>query len=89
MAMVRKLTEKEQELLQEACEISGASYRDDYSGRAMWGEECVGIVINSNNQLQEIADFLGENRKRKLANEITTRWRRDSMGMGTIIYAHF
>lgn len=38
-----KLTEKQKEMLQDAADNLGADLRTDYSGRGMFGRECVGF----------------------------------------------
>lgn len=81
-----KLHPKEIKLLKEAIENAGARYTDDYSGRGMLGETCEGIIYDDDNQLEEICDFLAENRAKKLAINIATRWKIDNMGLSYIKY---
>lgn len=56
-----------QELLKEACEAAGedfASFRNDYSGRGMYGSKCVGIVgstVACRLIIAEVIKEMGEN----------------------------
>ena len=51
------------------------SVREDYSGRGMFGEHCLGIVCSDGNRCLEIAGSKG-----------IIRGRLDSMGTSTIVY---
>lgn len=57
-----------------ACE-TGDTFRPDYSGRGMYGTECVGIVTGNPNEIIAMAG------KRGIRGAVT-----DSMGKGTIVY---
>ena len=75
------------EQLQEACEnagLSGDALRPDYSGRAMYGSTCLGIVVDSLDELLAfIASFasFGDD-----WDSLTSGVRQDSMGLSTIYY---
>jgi len=83
------------ELLKEASHASGADFREDYSGRGMFGKSCVGIVggnileivheivlcvSGEVSNLEEFQDEIGE-----ILEELTN-YREDSMGLDKIIY---
>jgi len=62
------------------CSENGYDYRDDYSGRGMYGAECVGIVGNADDILFNLGGFAEQN-DLEIPN-----WDRDSMGLSSIIY---
>lgn len=78
------LTEEQEERLRDAAEEYGVTFRDNYSGRGMYGDSCIGFVFDSGHMhgvTMALIDALGID----LANEITTS-RTDNMGLDTIIY---
>lgn len=54
-----------------------ADFREDYSGRGMYGKFCYGIVTNRDNHNAVIAD---------IHNSDLPEPAQDSMGLGTILY---
>jgi hypothetical protein len=59
--------------------------RADYSGRGMFGEECFGVVLESDSQFSRFLLALGETEP-DLARDLADRVRTDSMGMSGIWY---
>ena len=67
-------------------ELPATALRTDYSGRAMYGETCFGIVVNSPGKLAEFAMAIGEYLDAKTARHLARRAREDAMGMSIIYY---
>lgn len=68
-----------------AAELEPMAVYADYSGRCMYGEECLGFVIDHNAQMRlgrALAQVLGE----ELAKEVEGHARTDSMGLDMIVY---
>lgn len=77
------------EAIQRFCEENGYSFREDYSGRGMFGKTCVGIAVDSQESYRIIAELVQElivyydfdDTVHALGNICS-----DSLGLGTIIY---
>lgn len=78
-----------QKLIRDAAETALMNFRNDYSGRAMFGRRCIGVVGNQREVVSLIVDVI------KLAHihgDITTvleplsKFSQDSMGRDLIIY---
>ncbi len=74
-------------MIQEFCEIMGYQYRKDYSGRYMFGKECVGIVTGENivEVIIKLADYLYECGVSSVEKELG-KVCYDNMGVDMIIY---
>lgn len=84
--MAYEINMAEFEMLVEASKISDAEILEDYSGRNMYGKECIAIIYDNNEQLSDICEFLSENGATKLALSIATKWKTDNMGKGFVKY---
>ena len=77
------------EVMEDFCQEREFDFRDDYSGRGMFGRKCVGIVIdsgtNSLEMIMELTEMLIDNDIEYVSEKIGAI-RQDNMGMGTIIY---
>lgn len=74
-------------LIRAFCEERGNRFRDDYSGRSMYGSRCVGIVTESNSlsEIVALCDYLRDNGVES-CEEVLEIIREDNMGYDTIIY---
>lgn len=74
-------------LIKTFCEDFGYEFRDDYSGRSMYGKKCVGIVPDVTYMacLVQLVDYLRDEGVYN-AYDLLGDPRVDSMGMDTIIY---
>ena len=86
-----------QELLKEFCEDSSeVSFRNTYSGRGMYGRQCVGITGSESDCMAVIAEVITDAHNRcefdedfdfgKVVDTLLRRQSRDSMGLDVIIY---
>ena len=57
----------------------------DYSGRAMYGEQCVGFCMEADWQFPDIVSFVRDYDE-SLANDLVSTVRWDSLGRGVIAY---
>ena len=77
------------EVMEDYCQEREFDFRDDYSGRGMFGRKCVGIVIDSGTNIlemiMELTEMLIDNDIEYVSEKIGAI-RQDNMGMGTIIY---
>lgn len=77
------------EVMEEFCEENDYRFRDDYSGRGMFGRTCVGFVVDSGcdvlSTMIELTEMLIDNDIEYVSDKLGTI-RQDSMGTGTIIY---
>ena len=74
--MAKTLTvEQAQEILEGVAERIGGKLRTDYSGRCMYGAECLGIDCDDDTECLEEAAAAG-----------IRGGSRDNMGMGYIVY---
>lgn len=64
-----------------------ADIRDDYSGRGMYGDTCIGVTFDQygGNEM-ELGVLLGQKLDADDAYALARNARSDSMGLGTIIY---
>jgi len=73
------------DLIEQAVVDLNGMWRDDYSGRAMYGATCVGFDVADQREaakvLVEVADQDVE-----LARELAERWTTDAMGKGIMVY---
>ena len=78
------------ELIREYCENEGLNYRDDYSGRGMFGEKCIGITCeNSLDVLCRLFTYLVDSDEELDGCDVQNALgepKQDSMGMGSILY---
>ena len=87
--MSYKIKEKELKILEMAAEDCDLKIDYEYSGRAMFGEYCIGIKYQDDYDLGSLCEFINENGAPKLALSIATRQRTDTLGKGYIKYNHF
>ena len=75
------------ELIKSYCDDFGCDFRENYSGRNMFGKRCVGIVTDKNvmEVLLELADYLHECGVEKVSEELLPV-RYDNMGQDMVIY---
>jgi len=68
-------------------ELDEDSLYEGYSGRAMYGAKCFGLIVDRPGEaakfLVKIANALADD---DLADELADAWRSDSMGLSTIVY---
>jgi hypothetical protein len=85
-----RLTPKQLELLTEFCIDYYVAIRLDYSGRGMYGYQCLGFVFDSETNeykvLMELTEYLLDNEEDILLNCLKKRICSDSMGIGSIVY---
>lgn len=62
------------------------SFRNDYSGRFMYGDRCVGFDVDSLTELGTLAIAIHEVLGDAEGRDMVERARTDSMGLGYIIY---
>ena len=80
-----------QELLKQACEDHGnVSFRNTYSGRGMYGRQCVGIAGDNGDIYSVIAQVIKDSKESDkfdwIVDTLLIQSNEDSMGMGIIIY---
>jgi len=88
--MSTKLTKKHIDLLERFCFNYGYSLRTSYSGRGMYGAECIGFVIPRNEELNfefNLLEYLEEEEE----DELYDLFREadiaiDELGLSYIIY---
>ena len=72
------------------CDEYDYSFRDSYSGRGMYGRNCVGVVGSSVLEtIGDLLEYLNENYEFDMSDLIEMLLKganTDSMGLGTIIY---
>jgi len=78
------------ELIKEFCDNQDLDYRDDYSGRGMYGRNCVAIVCNSplatlSNLFAYIVDSKDDIEGCEV-EEVLGEPMQDNMGMSNILY---
>lgn len=70
-----------------AADAAGIEVTEDYSGRGMYGEQCIGVVFDSSGELAEfyieLADIMTDTQD---AKDLASNERQDSMGMSGIAY---
>jgi len=80
------------EAISDFCEAHGYSFHEDYSGRGMYGQSCIGISFRNASGFQigvELALHLMEHCEDDAPNlleELTRQYREDQLGLGSIIY---
>ena len=84
-----KLNKKELKILEMAAEHCDLKIDYAYSGRAMFGEFCIGIKYKNSDDLENLCEFISENGYPKLAISIATKWQTDKLGLGFIKYNNF
>lgn len=69
-----------------AADIDSENVRSDYSGRGMYGKECIGFDLDRNADMLRlgaaIIAVLGEDEGSQVISDVST----DSMGLGMIAY---
>ena len=77
------------EIVEDFCKEYELSFRDDYSGRGMYGRKCVGFVLDAGCDvlltLVELTEMLIDNGIDYVSNKLGAICQ-DSMGTGIIIY---
>lgn len=89
-----KITKEQENIIQDFCDDNSKemlSYRDDYSGRFMMGDCCIGIETTDryssiDGALMRLMLHLVDNDQRELAEAMTNGVRLDNMGLGAIAY---
>lgn len=83
--------ENVKEFIFDYCNDEGLDYREDYSGRGMYGKQCVAITCN--NPLSVLADifmYIMDNNFEKWeafkVREILGEPKQDSMGYSSVLY---
>lgn len=82
------LTEEQLDLLRYFCDDNDYRLREDYSGRCMFGKDCVGIVTDDGGfevAMKMVAAFRDEDNE-LLDIFMDASSRQDSMGLSRIIY---
>ena len=79
--MANTLTSDQMDDLYDAAHTVDGEIRTDYSGRGMFGDTCVGIVLKDEGDLFQFARLLDDDLAELLDNP---RW--DSMGLREIAY---
>ena len=87
--MSYKIKEKELKILEMAAEDCDLTIDYEYSGRAMFGQYCIGIKNKNSDDLENLCEFISENGAPKLAISIATKWQTDNLGLGFIKYNNF
>lgn len=72
---LKKTLDEAIEILQEVADDMGGTVRTDYSGRFMYGAECIGIVCENDTECMELA-----------AEKGLTGSKTDNMGKRYIVY---
>ncbi len=75
------------EAIKEFCDDYGLYFTDDYSGRGMYGEKCIGIVTGGSiaEMLIDLCDYLHA-AGIEMVGEYITSVKQDSMGLDKIVY---
>lgn len=77
------------ELIEDFCEEYGLDFRDQYSGRGMFGKNCIGFVVeryrNPLVTMVRLTEYLLDNGIEAVGFKLSEICQ-DSMGLGTIIY---
>lgn len=80
------ITDRQFTLLRACTEDEGlGEVRTDYSGRGMYGDECIGIDLASVSDFSTILLNVADE-DREFARSLADRQQSDSMGLGVIIY---
>lgn len=79
-----KLTDAQQTLLDATAADAGMEYRDDYSGRFMYGEKCI-AVIGKQNAFARFMMLVAQ-RDGELAGKLADSVRVDDMGLDLVYY---
>lgn len=79
-----------QEQLRDACDDSGeVEFYNGYSGRGMYGEQCVGITGSFSDCMLVIAELIKAEREESGFNDMVDQlldFKQDSMGRDVILY---
>lgn len=75
------------DVIKQYCDESGYEFYEDYSGRGMYGEECVGIVVPGNylTRIAELCDYIWSFGYGPVL-DVFRSINKDTMGMDTILY---
>ena len=79
--MAETLTEDQMDDLYDAASAVDGEIVTDYSGRAMYGDDCVGVILKDEGEMFKFARLLPDDLAEVLGNP---RW--DSMGLREIAY---
>ena len=69
-----------------AADLDTDDVRTDYSGRAMYGRECLGFIVPSTGMLLNLGMAIGSTLDSWQAQSMMHGARTDSMGMDLVIY---
>lgn len=69
-------------------DVDADNFRPNYSGRAMYGQTCIGFVLNSRMEVMQLgaAMALGFGSDVPFIINLLTEVRTDDMGLGIIVY---
>lgn len=67
-------------------DLEYSSFTNTYSGRAMYGDTCVGFDVDSLREIGTLSIAIHEVLGDTLGRDMVERARTDNMGMGYIIY---
>jgi hypothetical protein len=87
-----KLTENQKDIIENFCDHYEYDFREDYSGRCMYGDNCIGFVTDDNpfTVAINLMDYITneEDQEENSLKEIfmNARPSMDNMGRRTIIY---
>ena len=84
-----KLNKQQLKIKEVAVENGDLKIDYEYSGRAMFGQYCIGIKYKNSDDLENLCEFIRENGYPKLAISIATKWQTDNLGLGFIKYNNF
>lgn len=77
------------EIIEDFCLECGFDFREDYSGRGMYGRKCVGFVLGADVDLLlvlvELTELLIDNGIEYVSEKLGAICQ-DNMGTGTIVY---
>jgi hypothetical protein len=79
--MPKTITLAEAEQISDAADLDSEAIRSDYSGRGMYGQECLGFTYSTDTDLL----YLGAALSAHFDGDIPS-CRTDSLGMGGIVY---
>lgn len=78
-----KAYEKLVECIESITDNAGWDVRTDYSGRGMYGKECIGVIVPNTNTVMRLGMAIGAECGE---DYIHIKTRSDSLGLRTIVY---
>lgn len=84
--MTLRITAAELNTILDVADLPSSAATATYSGRFMYGEECVGFDIDNISQMSDLTLALAEVYGTDKARAIMDKARTDSMGLGMIVY---